>query len=89
LGFSIGVATFAVQVPLQDQIDVNGYDRAAIQRLIDTDLWTRKILEPPTRPARALRLSANSNATGSPHGFGGRPQALSLISQSHQANLAI
>ena len=43
LSLVIAVATFTVQIPLQDQIDANGYDRNVIQRLIDTDLWTRKI----------------------------------------------
>ena len=43
LGLVIAIATFTIQVPLQDQIDANGYDRDVIQRLIDTDLWTRKI----------------------------------------------
>lgn len=43
IGLVIGGATFTIQVPLQDQIDANGYDREVIQRLIDTDLWTRKI----------------------------------------------
>lgn len=39
----IAIATFAVQIPLQDQIDAAGYDREVIQRLIDTDLWSRKL----------------------------------------------
>src|SRR5262249_54081015 len=39
----IAVATLTVQVPRQDRIDAGGYDRAVIQQLIDTDLWTRKI----------------------------------------------
>jgi hypothetical protein len=43
IGLVIAIATFTAQVPLQDQIDANGYDRAVIQKLIDTDLWTRKI----------------------------------------------
>jgi len=43
LGLCIGTATFAVQVPLQDRIDMHGYDRDVIRRLIETDLWSRKI----------------------------------------------
>lgn len=43
LGLVIAVSTMVVQIPLQDQIDANGYDREVIQRLIDTDLWARKI----------------------------------------------
>jgi hypothetical protein len=43
LTIGISVATIVIQIPLQDQIDAKGYDREVIQRLIDTDLWTRKI----------------------------------------------
>jgi hypothetical protein len=43
IGLVIGLATFLVQVPLQDRIDASGYDRDVVQRLIDTDFWTRKL----------------------------------------------
>ena len=43
LSLGIGISTFAVQIPLQDRLDAVGYERAVIERLIETDLWARKI----------------------------------------------
>lgn len=43
LGLWIGVSTFAVQIPLQDRLDAFGYERAVVERLIETDLWARKL----------------------------------------------
>jgi hypothetical protein len=37
------VATFAVLVPIQDRIDVGGFDRQLIDQLISGDLWLRKV----------------------------------------------
>ncbi len=36
-------ATFAVQLPIQRQLDTTGFDAAAIERLIATDLLMRKL----------------------------------------------
>lgn len=43
LNLAVLVATFAVLVPIQDAIDVRGFDRALIERLIRDDFWLRKI----------------------------------------------
>lgn len=43
LGTGMLVSTALIQVPLQDRIDAAGYDRAVIQRLIETDMWLRKL----------------------------------------------
>ena len=38
-----GVSTVTVQVPIQLQLDTSGYDAAALERLISTDLLFRKL----------------------------------------------
>jgi hypothetical protein len=43
LSLAVGVATFAVEIPYQDVLDAEGYDRAAIEGLIRTDFIYRKI----------------------------------------------
>jgi hypothetical protein len=43
LNLVVAVATFAVLVPIQDQIDAHGFDRALVERLITGDFWLRKI----------------------------------------------
>jgi hypothetical protein len=39
----VGVATVAVEIPYQDILDAKGYDRAAIEALIRTDVMYRKV----------------------------------------------
>lgn len=43
LNLVVGIATFAVLVPIQDRIDAGGFDRALIEQLIRGDLWLRKL----------------------------------------------
>jgi hypothetical protein len=43
LSLGVGIATFAVEIPFQDVLDARGYDRAAIEGLIRSDLIYRKI----------------------------------------------
>jgi hypothetical protein len=43
LGLVVGVATIAVEIPYQDILDAKGYDRAAIEALIRTDMMYRKV----------------------------------------------
>lgn len=75
LGMIVGVATFAVEIPYQDIIDAKGYDRAAIEGLIRTDLVYRKI---PGVAAMILvavmlwqALRGRSGASVPPRGRGG------------------
>ena len=37
------VSTVAIQLPIQAQLSGTGYDAAALERLIRTDLWFRKL----------------------------------------------
>lgn len=43
LNLVVLVATFMVLVPIQDEIDVGGFDRELIEQLIRGDFWLRKI----------------------------------------------